>query len=120
MAIKVYGIPNCGTCKKAIAWLQDNNLEYEFINTKDHPPHQKMIASWVKALGSKAIRNTSGKSYRALGEARNTFSDQQWIDAFAQDAMLLKRPLLTKNNQAVLVGFKASPAELKQKLVDGK
>jgi arsenate reductase len=62
--------------------------------------------------------NTSGKSYRALGEARNTFSDQQWIDAFAQDAMLLKRPLFTKDNQAVLVGFKGSPAELKEKLAD--
>lgn len=116
MMIKVYGIPNCGTCKKAIAWLQDNNLEYEFINTKDHPPDQKMITSWVKALGSKAMRNTSGKSYRALGEARNTFSDQQWIDLFAQDAMLLKRPLFTKDNQALLVGFKTSPAELKEKL----
>jgi arsenate reductase (glutaredoxin) len=75
-----------------------------------------MITSWVKALGSKAMRNTSGKSYRALGEARNTFSDQEWIDLFAQDAMLLKRPLFTKDNQAVLVGFKASPAELKEKL----
>lgn len=116
MMIKVYGIPNCGTCKKAIAWLQDNNLEYEFINTKDYPLDQKMMTSWVKALGSKAMRNTSGKSYRALGEARNTFSDREWIDLFAQDAMLLKRPLFTKDNQAVLVGFKASPAELKEKL----
>jgi arsenate reductase (glutaredoxin) len=118
MMIKVYGIPNCGTCKKAIAWLQDNNLEYEFINTKDHPPDQKMITSWVKALGSRVMRNTSGKSYRALGEARNTFSEQEWIDLFAQDAMLLKRPLFTKDNQAVLVGFKGSPAELKEKLAD--
>jgi arsenate reductase (glutaredoxin) len=118
MMIKIYGIPNCGTCKKAIAWLEDNNLEYEFINTKDHPPDQKMITSWVKALSSKAMRNTSGKSYRALGEARNTFSDRQWIDLFAQDAMLLKRPLFTKDNQAVLAGFKTSPAELKEKLAD--
>lgn len=118
MTIKVYGIPNCGTCKKAIAWLQDNNLGYEFINTKDHPPDKAMITKWVQALGSKAMRNTSGKSYRALGEARNTFSDEQWIDVFAQDAMLLKRPLFTKNNQAVLVGFKTSPAELKEKLAD--
>jgi arsenate reductase (glutaredoxin) len=120
MTIKVYGIPNCGTCKKAIAWLEDNQLEYELINTKDHPPNKKMITSWVKALGSKAMRNTSGQSYRALGEERNNFSDQQWIDAFAQDAMLLKRPLFTKDNQAVLVGFKASPAELTTKLAEGK
>lgn len=120
MTIKVYGIPNCGTCKKAIAWLEDNQLEYEFINTKDHPPNQKVITSWVKVLGSKAMRNTSGQSYRALGEERNSFSDQQWIDAFAQDAMLLKRPLFTKDDQAVLVGFKASPAELTTKLTGEK
>jgi arsenate reductase (glutaredoxin) len=120
MTIKVYGIPNCGTCKKAIAWLEDNQIEYQFINTKDHPPDQKVITSWVKVLGSKAMRNTSGQSYRALGEERNNFSDQQWIDAFAQDAMLLKRPLFTKDNQAVLVGFKASPAELTTKLAGAK
>lgn len=120
MAIKVYGIPNCGTCKKAIAWLQDNDISSEFINTKEHPPNKKMITSWVKALGSKAMRNTSGKSYRALSEERNTFSDRQWIDAFAQDAMLLKRPLFTKDDRAILIGFKASEAELKEKLAEKK
>ena len=116
MSIRVYGIPNCGTCKKAIAWLQDNNIEYEFINTKDHPPDQEMITGWVAALGSKPMRNTSGKSYRALGDVRNSFTDEQWIDAFSQDAMLLKRPLFTKDNQAVLVGFRASETELTAKL----
>lgn len=116
MSLKVYGIPNCGTCKKAIAWLEKHNLEYEFINTKDNPPDKTMITNWVEVLGSKPLRNTSGKSYRALGEARNTFTDQQWIDAFATDPMLLKRPLFTKDNQAVLVGFRASETEIKEKL----
>ncbi|MEM8673156.1 MAG: Spx/MgsR family RNA polymerase-binding regulatory protein [Cyanobacteria bacterium P01_G01_bin.67] len=116
MTIKVYGIPNCGTCKKATAWLDSNQVDYEFINTKDHPPDPTMIKDWVEALGSKPMRNTSGKSYRALGEARNTFTDQQWIDAFAADAMLLKRPLFVRDNQAVLVGFKASESEIKSKL----
>ncbi|MEL6908771.1 MAG: Spx/MgsR family RNA polymerase-binding regulatory protein [Cyanobacteria bacterium J06629_2] len=116
MSIQVYGIPNCGTCKKAIAWLQENNIEYEFINTKDNPPERKAIASWVETLGSKPMRNTSGKSYRALGDARNSFGDEQWINAFATDAMLLKRPLFVKDNQAVLVGFRASEAQLKEKL----
>ena len=116
MSIQVYGIPNCGTCKKAIAWLKAHDIEYEFINTKDHPPDKGMITSWVETLGSKPMGNTSGKSYRALGEERNSFTDQQWIDAFSEDAMLLKRPLFTKDNQAVLVGFRASESEIKEKL----
>jgi arsenate reductase len=106
MTLQVYGIPTCGTCKKAIQWLALNGIAYEFINTKEQPPTRTLIQDWVNTLGSKSMRNTSGQSYRALGEAKSTWSDQQWIDAFAKDAMLLKRPLFVKAGKAVAVGFK--------------
>ena len=116
MALQVYGIPNCGTCKKALKWLDDNGIEYEFINTKEQPPSRKQITDWVNTLTARPMRNTSGMSYRALGEEKKTWSDDQWIDAFTEDAMLLKRPLFVKNDQAVLVGFRAKEAELQEKL----
>ncbi|MEA5515762.1 Spx/MgsR family RNA polymerase-binding regulatory protein [Nodularia sp. UHCC 0506] len=115
MSLQVYGIPNCGTCKKAFTWLQDNSIDCEFINTKETPPTRDMIQNWVKSLGFAPMRNTSGQSYRALGEEKKTWTDQQWIDAFAQDAMLLKRPLFVKDGTAMLVGFK-DEAVLKDKL----
>jgi arsenate reductase (glutaredoxin) len=52
------------------------------------------------------MRNTSGQSYRALGDEKKTWTDEQWIEAFALDAMLLKRPLFVKDGTAVMVGFK--------------
>ncbi|UBF25257.1 Spx/MgsR family RNA polymerase-binding regulatory protein [Kovacikia minuta CCNUW1] len=116
MALQVYGIPNCGTCKKAFSWLENNQVEYEFINTKENPPTQKMIQQWVKALGSKPMRNTSGQSYRALGSEKDNWTDAEWIEAFAKDAMLLKRPLFVKDGEAVLVGFKDKDEAIRQKL----
>ncbi len=116
MTIRVFGIPNCGTCKKALKWLEDNNITYEFINTKEHPPSKEMISSWVDSLGAKPMRNTSGKSYRALGEERATWSDERWIEAFSTDVMLLKRPLFVKDGKAVLVGFRGSEADIRAKL----
>ncbi len=113
MSLKVYGIPNCGTCKKAFKWLEENALTYEFINTKENPPTQEVIADWVNSLGSKAMRNTSGKSYRALGEEKKTWDDARWIDEFSKDAMLLKRPLFVKDGEAVLVGFRIQESELR-------
>lgn len=117
MSLLVYGIPNCGTCKKAIQWLKDNQVNYEFINTKENPPSLDSIENWVKSLGVKSMRNTSGLSYRALGEEKNTWTDEQWIEAFGKDAMLLKRPLFVKDNQAVLVGFRANETVKKELLV---
>jgi arsenate reductase (glutaredoxin) len=116
MTLTVYGIPNCGTCKKAFQWLEAQNIEYQFINTKDHPPSQTMIQTWVESLGSKPMRNTSGQSYRALGNDKQTWTDTEWVKAFAQDAMLIKRPLFVKGDQAVMVGFRANEAVLRQTL----
>ena len=116
MSIQVYGIPNCGTCKKAFTWLQNNNIEYEFINTKENPPSKEMIDNWVNSLTAKPMRNTSGLSYRALGEEKKTWSDEQWIEAFSQDAMLLKRPLFVNDGNAVLVGFREKEEVIKEKL----
>jgi arsenate reductase len=116
MALQVYGIPNCGTCKKAIAWLDRNGIEYEFVNTKETPPTQNQIEAWISALGSKSMRNTSGQSYRALGEKKDTWDDIAWAKAFAEDAMLLKRPLFVQNGKAVMVGFKDTEAIVREKL----
>lgn len=114
MTLQVYGIPTCGTCKKALHWLDANGIAYEFINTKDHPPTQSQIQSWVQTLGFKPLRNTSGQSYRAIGPEKEGWSEADWIRAYSQDAMLLKRPLFVQSGEAVAVGFKE--AGLKQAL----
>lgn len=116
MSLKVYGIPNCGTCKKAIAWLNEQGIEHEFINTKEQPPTQEMISGWVSELTAKPMRNTSGGSYRAIGDEKKEWSDAQWTAAFADDAMLLRRPLFEKEGKAVMVGFRAKEDEKLAKL----
>jgi arsenate reductase (glutaredoxin) len=116
MSIKVYGIPNCGTCKKALQWLDDAGATYEFINTKEQPPALAEISEWVKTLGSKPLRNTSGLSYRALGEDKQAWTEEQWAAAFAKDAMLIKRPLFLKNGVAVITGMRGKDADMRSKL----
>lgn len=110
MTLTVYGIPNCGTCKKALQWLDSNAIAYEFVDTKEQPPSRQAIESWVKALGSKPMRNTSGQSYRALGDEKNDWTEAQWAEAFAKDTMLLKRPLFVLEGEAVAVGFRDAEA----------
>lgn len=116
MSLQVYGIPNCGTCKKALAWLQANGVAYDFINTKEQPPTREVVQGWVEALGSKPMRNTSGHSYRSLGSEKDEWTEAQWVEAFAQDPMLLKRPLFVKNGTAVLVGFRDKDEVIRQRL----
>lgn len=106
--LQVYGIPTCSTCKKALKWLDAQGVTYTFINTKLQPPTTNQVQDWVVALGYASLRNTSGQSYRALGPEKAGWTDQEWITAYSQDAMLLKRPLFVQGGQAVAVGFRDS------------
>ena len=116
MSINIYGIATCNSCKKALKWLEQHNYEYTWIDTRKSPPSLDSIQKWADDIGTKVMRNTSGGSYRALGEEKKTWSEQQWVSAFAKDPMLLKRPLFEREGQALFTGFRGSDDEIKAKL----
>jgi arsenate reductase len=50
-----------------------------------------------------------------LGDEKLEWTEEQWIDAFAQDAMLIKRPLFLDDEEPIHVGFR-QPQDLREKL----
>lgn len=112
MSIVVYGIPTCGTVKKARSWLDRHTLKHQFVDFRAEPPTSGAVKEWVAKFGNKALRNTSGGAYRELGPEKDAWTDAQWAKAFAAEPMLIKRPVICKDGVPVLVGFSATDAEL--------
>lgn len=112
--MKVYGIPTCGTVRKAKSWLDNKKIDYVSVDLRQNPPSRAQLQGWVRAVGSRALRNTSGGSYRALGEEKESWSEEQWLDAFAADPMLIKRPVIERDGSLLLVGFSRSESELQE------
>ena len=48
--IKLYGIPNCDTVKKARSWLAENGIEFEFVDFKKNAPTAELINGWLKQV----------------------------------------------------------------------
>ena len=112
MTVHVYGIPNCSTVKKSLAWFNEQGIETVFVNYRTDPPDRPTVAQWVESLGAKALKNTSGGAYRALPAEKMDWTDAQWVDAFATEPMLIKRPVLVRAGVALQAGFRASHEEL--------
>ncbi len=106
--------PKCTTCQKAKKWLDENKLSYTDRNIKEDNPTAKEIKQWYKMsnLPLKRFFNTSGLLYRSLNlkDKLNTMSEQEMIALLATDGMLVKRPIIIKDD-IVLVGFKISEWE---------
>lgn len=106
---KVYCYDRCTTCKKALAWLDSNNIYYEEIDIKTQYPDEETLRNLHKKSGLplKKFFNTSGILYREmqLSSKLPEMSEDEQIKLLASDGMMVKRPLLVTDN-AVIPGFK--------------
>lgn len=111
--IVVWGIPSCGTVKKARTALSEAGIEHHFRDLRSEPPTAADVDRFVDALGAKALRNTSGGAYRALPADKDGWSDAAWRDAYLQDPMLIKRPVIERDGVTIAVGFRDVDAVLR-------
>jgi arsenate reductase len=105
----VLSYAGCSTCKKALAWLRDHDVEVTTRPIVEEPPTRAELARWVPQSGLPIKRwlNTSGLSYRALGKAKiEAMSDAEIVRRLATDGKLVRRPVLIRSDR-VLVGFDA-------------
>lgn len=103
----VLSYAGCGTCKKALKWLESHDVDVEVRPIVQAPPSAEELAAWIPASG-KPVRkwlNTSGQSYRAIDKARMASAkDEEIVRWLTQDGKLVKRPVLVVGDR-VLVGF---------------
>jgi arsenate reductase (glutaredoxin) len=108
MALVVYHYAGCSTCKKALAWLRANAIEFEAIDIVSRPPTAEVLerAARLANVPTKKLFNVAGESYRAGNyKARlATMTDAEAYAALAADGKLIKRPLAIGADLA-LVGF---------------
>ena len=50
--IDIYGIPNCGSVKKALQWARENGVDFVFHNFKTEAPSVELIDKWMDEIGA--------------------------------------------------------------------
>ncbi len=109
IVMKVYGIPTCGTYKKAVKWFLENEIDIEVINLRESAPTLKELASYHKLSGMdiKKFFNTSGKLYRELDlkSKYKEMTEEEIYQLLSENPMLIKRPLVVDGSY-VRTGFK--------------
>jgi regulatory protein spx len=104
--IKLYTSPSCTSCRKARAWLQTNQLDFEEKNIFAEPLDENEIRAILAATegGVEDIISTRSKIYEKLDLDFNELSLTQMIVLFTEYPSLLRRPILI-DDRRVLIGF---------------
>lgn len=105
--IKIYGIKNCSSMKKAFDQLNTQQLAYEFHDYKKQGIDIDTLQHWADQVGLDVLLNKKGTTWRKFSpeqQADMLSNPQNTIQALQDNTSLIKRPVLVDNNQ-ILVGF---------------
>jgi arsenate reductase (glutaredoxin) len=104
--MKLHGIVNCDTVKKARAWFDARGVAYEWVDFRKAPPSLEDLARWCRAVGWETLLNRRGTTWRALDDAAKAavVDERSAIALMATKPTLIKRPVVEANGD-VIVGF---------------
>lgn len=105
--IRLYGIPNCDTVKKARRWLDEQGIDYSFHDFKKQGLAEDLLRAWVAELGWDALLNRRGTTWRKLPEeVRAGIDESAAIQLMLDNPSLVRRPVLDTGSARHL-GFSA-------------
>ncbi|MCP5277226.1 MAG: ArsC family reductase [Thiobacillus sp.] len=99
--MKVYGIPNCNTVKKARVWLEEHGQAYEFHDYKKLGVPESTLKAAMKQLGWEALVNRAGPTWRKLPDEvkASVVSAASALAVMKEHSSVIKRPLLERDSQ---------------------
>jgi arsenate reductase (glutaredoxin) len=102
--VKLYGIPNCDTVKKAQTFLDKKKVDYEFVNFKKTPPTKEELMRWKKAMGEWPI-NKKGLTFKKYKDDFLKLKESEVPAFLIEHSSMIKRPILEENSKVLLFGF---------------
>ena len=105
--MKLYGIPNCNTVKKAQDWLKANQQIYEFHDFKKKGITAEKLQEWFNTFGWEKVINKNGLTFKKLTkeEQSEINSTAKAITYLIENTSAIKRPIVEQHNKAILLGF---------------
>ncbi|OWF80551.1 ArsC family reductase [Yersinia rohdei] len=106
-SLRLYGIKNCDTIKKARRWLEEQGIAYQLHDYRVDGLSDDLLQSFINKLGWEPLLNTRGTTWRKLPPAqREAIIDAQTAKVLMlEQPAIIKRPLLEAANGAMLLGF---------------
>ncbi|WP_321276386.1 ArsC family reductase [Thiomicrorhabdus indica] len=104
--MKMYGISNCDTIKKAKKYLDANSIDYAFHDYKKSGIDTVTLEQWLKSVSLETLINKRSTTWRQLtDEQKHHLIENQNLAILVENPTLIKRPVLI-HQQHILVGFK--------------
>ncbi len=103
--MKLFGLKNCDTCRKALKALQNAGRQPDFHDVRVDGVTKAYLTKWARAAGWEALLNTRSTTWRGLTDKDKAGDDEKKAIALMEKhPALIKRPVIECEGE-VTVGW---------------
>ena len=103
--MKLFGLKNCDTCRKALNALKDAGKQPDFHDVRVDGVTKAYLTKWAKAAGWQALLNTRSTTWRGLSdEDKANVDEKKAIALMEENPALIKRPVIEAGGK-ITVGW---------------
>lgn len=105
--MKLYGIPNCNTVKKARTWLDEHQVKADFHDFRKDGVDEALLNSWLAQVPWEKLVNRSGMTWRTLDEQTKAaiHDNASAVGLMVDKPSVIKRPVLVEDCKILFLGF---------------
>jgi len=108
--LTVYGIKQCDTVRKALKWLDQQDINHRFHDFRTDGLPADLLRSWMKSDFSDKLVNRRSTTWRQLSDEQRESEGESLLDLLMQFPTLIKRPVFVKDH-IVAIGFNPKDLE---------
>lgn len=117
--VKIFGIKNCDTMKKAIKWLGDNDVDFEFHDYRKDGLNVDMVRGFVAEFGLDLVINKRGTTWRKLpDDVKDNLCEKDAITLLVENEAMIKRPIFNLGIKKI-IGFSKKEQDILKELLLG-
>lgn len=101
--ITIWHNPRCSKSRQALSLVEENGCEKEIVKYLEETPSKDEIKKVLAMLGVSAreMMRTKEDIYKEL-DLKNENDEEKLIDAMVANPKLIERPIVIKNDKAVI------------------
>ena len=101
--IKIYHNPRCTKSRQGIAFLEENNKEFQVVKYLENPLSKEQLTEIISILNIKPIElvRKTEKVWKELFKGKE-LSDNQIIEAMVNHPKLIERPIAIHGNKGAI------------------
>ena len=102
--ITIYHNPRCSKSRQTLKLIEDAGIQPEIVLYLETPPNKTQIETLLRQLNiaPRDLLRKGEEEYKNLGLKDLSLSDEALIDAMVKHPRLIERPIVTRDEKAVL------------------